>query len=146
MGAQQEVEDEARAWHGEWGLGLEMEKEVWPEDMGIPPPELLVDALIDAANTFPDDTGLGWDKTHPKALTRLSRELLLLLVQILMRCEAEGQWPDSVALILIALLPKPDGGYRPIGLVPLLPRVWMRARKDLVSQWEAKCHRAYLYA
>ena len=32
------------------GQGLEQEKEVWSEDMGVPPPELLADALIDAAN------------------------------------------------------------------------------------------------
>ena len=38
--------------------------------------------------------------------------------------------------MLIALLPKPDGGLRPIGLIPLLPRVWARARRDIVTEWE----------
>ena len=145
-GAQQEVEDQARDWHLQWGKGLELTPVRWPDDMGTPPPELVVDALLEAARTFPDETGLGWDRTHPKAIGRLSKELLILFVHILMRCEAEGEWPESIALILIALLPKPDGGYRPTGLVPLLPRLWMRARKGIASQWEARPHRSYLYA
>ena len=44
------------------------------------------------------------------------------------------------------LLPKPDGGFRPIGLIPFLPRVWSRCRRQVCKEWEASCNRPYLYA
>ena len=39
---------------------------------------------------------------------------------------------------VIALLPKPDGGRRPIGLFPAVIRVWMRARSAILRDWERK--------
>ena len=48
--------------------------------------------------------------------------------------------------VVIALLPTPDGGFRPIGLIPLLPRVWMRVRRIVARQGEASCQRKYLFA
>ena len=51
-----------------------------------------------------------------------------------------------VALVLIALLPKLEGGFRPIGLVPFLPQPWMRARRRMANAWEETQQRHYLYA
>ena len=53
---------------------------------------------------------------------------------------------NITALVVIVLLPKPDGGYRPIGLLPLLPRVWMRARRAEALEWERCNDRPDLYA
>ena len=50
-----------------------------------------------------------------------------------------------MALVIIVLLPKPDGGFRPIGLLPFLPRLWMRARRHIIVEWERLNHRPYLY-
>jgi len=79
-------------------------------------------------------------------VARISTALLTLLIQILTMCELTGRWPNAVALVLIALLPKTDGGFRPIGLIPFLPRLWMRVRRRIASIWEAANHRPYLYA
>ena len=49
-------------------------------------------------------------------------------------------------VVLIALLEKSDGGFRPIGLLPTKPRLWMRTRRILAKQWEAKHKRPWLYA
>ena len=49
-------------------------------------------------------------------------------------------------MALIVLLPKPDGGRRPIGLLPTVIRVWMRAYSPLAREWEAEHHRDCLYA
>ena len=38
----------------------------------------------------------------------------------------------------MVLLPKPDGGHRPIGLLPTVIRVWMRARAEHAIDWEAR--------
>ena len=36
----------------------------------------------------------------------------------------------------MVFLPKPDGGQRPIGLMPLLARVWSRVRQKVCAAWE----------
>eukprot|EP00969_Alexandrium_andersonii_P080223 3535368-Alexandrium_andersonii.AAC.1 len=71
-----------------------------------------------AALTFPAGTGLGWDKCHPRAILRCSEAALLALIRLLVCCERLGAWPQSIGCIIIVLLPKPDGGRRPIGLLP----------------------------
>ena len=47
--------------------------------------------------------------------------------------------------MIIALLPKPCGGRRPIGLLPLLPRVRSRTRRSIAAKWEQANARFYLY-
>ena len=49
-------------------------------------------------------------------------------------------------LVIIVLLAKADGGYRTIGLIPALPRIWMRARRSAAKHWEDAQARVYLYA
>ena len=70
---------------------------------------ILVDALLEAVNTFPKETGLGWDRLHPRTLNRLSHGLLLWICAVLHQAEITGKWPEAAELVLIALLPKSDG-------------------------------------
>ena len=49
-------------------------------------------------------------------------------------------------MVIVVLLAKADGGYRPIGLIPALPRIWMRVRRSAAKQWEDMQARDYLYA
>ena len=72
--------------------------------------------------------------------------MLMALLRLLFVCECQGRWPLAVALVIIALLPKPEGGRRPIGLFPLLPRIWMRIRREVATEWERLHDRPYLYA
>ncbi len=113
--------------------------------MGDAPPDLWLGAVLEVAMTFPVDTGLGWDGIHPRCLNRLSKELLAWLVLILKRSEKSGRRQEAVELIIIVLLPKPDGGFRPIGLHALLPRLWMKTRRAVCIKWERCQHRPYLY-
>jgi len=83
---------------------------------------------------------------HPKSLLRCSDALLLRLVAIMMAAERLGAWPSTIGVIMIILLPKPDGGLRPIGLFPSLIRIWMRARLDVARKWQSVHERAFLYA
>ena len=96
--------------------------------------------------TFPCGTGLGWDALHPRALTRLPPGILQAIMQLLALCEAAGRWPSVVQLVIIVLLVKADGGFRPIGLIPALPRIWMRVRRIAAKEWEATQARPYLFA
>ena len=149
LSMQQSAEADASTWSAEWGVGSQREEPDWSLFDGSvlsPPPPLLMIAFIKALATFPNGSGLGWDAMHPKALLRLSIRVLEAVLVLLAMCEAEGRWPNIIELAIIALLLKPDGGYRPIGLLPGLARIWSRARRDAALTWEAANARPYLYA
>ena len=116
--AQQEADQQADMWHHHWGKGQCIQDVQWPDDMGEELLDIIDDCLCEAACTFPDEIGLGWDRWHPKVVCRLSLQLRQLLIMILLECERTGCWSAGVGLVLIALLEKSEGGFRPIGLLP----------------------------
>ena len=59
--------------------------------------------------------------------------------------EEEGRWPDDINPVVIVLLAKADGGYRPIGLFPTLVRLWMRIRTATARTWERTVDSPELY-
>ena len=76
--AQAEVNDQAAIWKEVWGGELaDKSNPTWPDDLGTIPPMNIVQALLAAANTLPRETGLGWDRLHPRVLNRLSHGTLL---------------------------------------------------------------------
>ena len=74
--------------------------------------------------------------------------MLNVILRLLFVCECRGIWPDFVSLVIVVLITKSDGGLRPIGLLPFLPRVWMRLRYDVIRRWESSSDmsRSYVYA
>ena len=44
--------------------------------------------------------------------------------------------PSQMMYTIIALIGKPDGGERPIGLLSLLYRIYMKLHRIEVTQWE----------
>jgi hypothetical protein len=76
-----------------------------------------------ACAAFPCGVGLGWDKRNPRAFLRLSHEALAALLRVLVLAEIIGAWPSCIGCLLVVLLPKPDGGLRPIGLLPTIVRI-----------------------
>eukprot|EP00959_Pyramimonas_sp_CCMP1952_P036262 758744-Pyramimonas_sp.AAC.1 len=51
------------------------------------------------------------------------------------------RWEDNpedtdMLLTIIVFLAKPQGGVRPIGLLPLFGRIWSRLRHSEVAKWE----------
>ncbi len=146
LNAQQAVEVEANGWAVEWAEGQPVLAPLWPVDLLEPLPRPTVQMLRAAMRSFPAGTGLGWDAVHPRAYLRLSDSVLEALIDIFMRAEATGRWPAGIGLVVVALLPKGDGGFRPIGLFPSLIRIWMRMRRDLAQKWEREHARDYFYA
>ena len=147
VSAQAEANDQVEAWSVQWGSKNERPEEIiWPSDMGPPPIKLMVEAICQAAMTFPVDIGLGWDGIHPRAICRLSQTTLEWLAEVLYHCETTGEWPRPIGVVVIALLPKSDGGLRPIGLIPFLVRFWTRARRAVAMKWEKENQHPFLYA
>ena len=97
---------------------------VWPDDLGPTPAPLLIEHLRTALFSFPEQLGLGWDKIHPRAIARLDDLVLEAILRLMMACEQKGEWPSKSGLVIIVLLPKPAGGWRPIGLLAWLPKKW----------------------
>ena len=60
--------------------------------------------------------------------------------------EELGVWPKQLQATLIALIPKPKGGKRPIGLQTSLVRLWERTRVMEVRAWREKKIREYNWA
>ena len=67
----------------------------------------------------------------------MSSDGLDILASILNYAEAIGQFPKQIGNLMVVLLAKTDGGTRPIGLFHSIARVWAKARKALVAEWEA---------
>ena len=144
LSEQAAVELEANSWASLWNEGR-------PGCRGEPivdptiPDALRVHEFRKAALTFPTHTGRGADNIAPRAIARLSDALLSCLCWILHLVEVQGTWPEVVKLVLIVLLPKRDGGRRPIGLLPTIVRIWMRARACIARRWEAQCSMPAFY-
>ena len=144
LGQQAEAEQQADEWAEHWGEGHSFDE--WAvsraaamlqrghgenrrqhnddeQDDGQQMEPITVDELDKAASSFPDAAGLGWDAIHPKALLRLPHGLKKRFVDILNCAEKEGRWPKDASEVVVNLLIKPVGGYRPINLFPMMERI-----------------------
>ena len=60
--------------------------------------------------------------------------------------EAFGNWAEPISVFSFFLLAKASGGFRTIGLLPDLYRVWAKLRMALVHEWYAKVPRQFFAA
>ena len=120
------VDEEAKEWASLWQESAEYDYPVFHEPPALQ--TLMPNAIVVASSSFPVGTGLGVDNIAPRAMSRLSQQAILALVALFNAFEDKGDWCDVLNLVLIVLLPKSAGGFRPIGLFPTVIRIWMRAR------------------
>eukprot|EP00974_Lingulodinium_polyedra_P092128 8927735-Lingulodinium_polyedra.AAC.1 len=52
--------------------------------------------------------------------------------------ELVGAFPAQLAWVVMALLSKATGGYRPIGIFPMLYRLYGRLRLPIFRAWECR--------
>ena len=117
----------------------------WPPSLGLSMRQLTVDDVRIACRTFPTGVGLGWDKCHPRAIARCSDAVISQLVALFHEAERVGRWPTRIGGTVVMLIPKSDGGRRPIGLMPTLIRIWMKCRLPEARRWSAANERCYFY-
>ncbi len=116
------------------------------EDADSELPMLEVAALREAAGSFRTGTSMTYDGFHPRQLASLGDEALLTLAIIFAAVERSAVWPRQVSMIVAALLPKPSGGYRPIGMAPAIYRLWAKARRAEADAWERRHPRPFFSA
>ena len=68
------------------------------------------------------------------------------MASVLNAVERGAPWPTAQATILFYLMQKAAGGYRSLGLIPELARVWETIRIPYAKRWEAANQRAYDWA
>jgi len=144
LSGQADVDREGEGWADLWLEGGTYQAMCCPDVADALDP-LWPDALRRSAMSFPIGTGKGADNVAPRAFARLSDDALRALAAILRCAELVGGWPRLFLLVLIVLLPKSDGGRRPIGLFVATIRIWARARADVARRWEAANARRTIY-
>jgi ribonuclease HI len=155
LGLQQVLEADLEAWRLIW-LRFETSasapwrnlSEGWEEELTWAAPLPVIDGaqILEAAKKFKTKTGLGSDSLCPIWVTWLSAPLLDAIACLLMNLERLGIWPQQVQQILVALIPKADGGRRPIGLLPTIVRIWEKVRRPIMSSWRCSTERSYNWA
>ena len=86
------------------------------------------------------------DNFNPKVLATSSWSAQQAVAGLLNRVESDLAWPAQIALIVYFLLPKPDGGDRPIGIMAGMVRLWERARLPIMKKWLTTVVRRYGFA
>lgn len=97
---------------------------------------LTLPMLKAAIGRTPAGTGLGVDRLSPCYLKALPQQGLQGLLGCLASMEASMALPDRAMLNMVALLDKPAGGDRPISLMAMPYRVWLRMRRYQVAAWD----------
>ena len=92
--------------------------------------------IFNACKGFPTSTGLGWDNFHLKLAKYLDAGFVERMAQIFSSWE-QNPVCENMWVTICVFIPKPDGGTRPIGLLPFWARIWSRCRSPYVKQWEA---------
>ena len=139
----------AGEWHQLWDVhsGADEEPIDWEELVqGVEVPLPTLEQLRQVGSSFGQYTAIGRDCLHPKQIVSCSDgclEACLALWALMFRL---GRVPSNLALLVIALLPKPTGGTRPIGIFPSSIRMMARwTRWSVSSVWEASHPRSYWF-
>ena len=100
-------------------------------------PQLTWDKVREVRKEFPAKTAVGVDGWSPKQLAQLPEGAGQALTMHLIALERSAVIPAAQAEAWIVLLDKPDGGDRPIALLPFLYRVLLRCWRREVDTWNA---------
>ena len=109
-------------------------------------PPITAEDILKAARTFKAETSIGCDNFSPRSIADLSPQLRSCIADFLNVAEQEGRWPEQIATAIVHLIPKADGGRRPIGVLPTIVRIWERVRKPIVQVWLRQNARQYDWA
>ena len=134
---------EAQAWGELWGATKDTP--ILNDAFIIPGPPITPSQLRAASRRFRRTTAQSLDGFHPSHYQHISDEGLQAIADLLSAIEARGVWPRQLRFVQIVLIPKPKGGFRPIGLMSSLYRLWGALRRPVLGAWEAT-HKLPIFA
>ena len=88
-----------------------------------------------AAKSYPDKKVKGIDAWSTRFLATIPHHLRQGFVSLLNSVQLQMFWPIQMLLNLMSLIPKPQGGQRPIAKTPMLYRIWSIIRATIVKHW-----------
>lgn len=138
------LEEELVPWEVLWAVKEAPAAIAWPPIE--PLPDLAADELTEAAGRFKRRTGLGTDTFHPRRVKLLTPALQRRLASLITGMERSADIPAFLWHLLMLLIPKDDGGQRPIGLLTAPLRLWAKARRKHVWRWEREHARDYFWS
>ncbi len=137
--AQDKVNCDRGAWEAIWGRLTGIATAPW-RDCSLADEDLLAapepKEMRDAARKFKENTGIGCDSFRPAWFAWASDDVLGMLGKVMVGAERVGRWPETLAVLMMHLIPKAAGGTRPIALLASVLRLWEKVRAPTVSGWE----------
>jgi hypothetical protein len=129
-----QLKNQEEVWHGWRQTDKELPQGDVSDLQGDMDTCLTADRLRNAARSFKKGTAQidGWKPCHIGELTDGTLALLGRLLQV---AEAVGQYPKAGQYVMTTLIPKPDGGLRPINLFPAVFRLHSRCRSGILKAW-----------
>ncbi len=109
-------------------------------------PRVEGEAIKRAAKAFKASTSSTYDGFHVRHFGIVCNGAREAAARILDAVEECGLWPTQVALAITPMIPKPKGGFRVIGAMPALYRVWAKTRREAAVEWERDHQRGYYAA
>ena len=131
------LDEQVQKWQTLWACSTAAPPTQWPQ---TPVVRISSESIRTAAALFPAATS-AHEGMSPCHISLLSVDALDALAKIYLIWEVMGDVGPTMRDMITVLLPKPKGGYRPIGLFRALYRVWGRVRANDVRTWvkDAMC-------
>ena len=76
------------------------------------------------------------DNTSGADLKELPEEAFNDLGLVYDKVAEEGEWPMNGSFVPVSLIPKPDGGDRPIGITPIMVALFFKSLTGFVLTWD----------
>ena len=94
------------------------------------------DRLQHLSALYADTSATSLDGFHMRHPSMISRQGAVALSYIIALIELLGKFPSQIEWFVMALLAKLTGGFRPIGIFPMMYRLYGRIRLPIVQAWE----------
>ena len=136
---------QVKFWINIWTEGGKLKKFEWPKEQECNEEmrPITAEDVRSASSHFSTRTSGSPDGWHPRHYSLLGVKSREELAKILNMIENKGELPSQAEVILTVLLAKPQGGFRPIAILPSIYRLWMKSRRPYCEQWERDWHRPF---
>ncbi len=137
-------DEQRRKYASRWRSADAPQRYEWEDRVALP--RLSADEVRQASLGHKLTTAETFDGVHPRHFALLDDAGLAAAAALLEASELLGDMPRQLQLATMPLIGKPKGGFRGIGVLPGLYRVWGRARRKEAEEWERRHKRSYFSA
>ncbi len=124
-----------------WKPTAEPRRINWPTREALP--RLTAEDIRSASETFSWGTAHTYDGIHPRHASLLCEGGRGAIGALCEAMELLGALPSQLRLVTMPLIEKPSGGFRAIGLMTMVYRIWAKARRPYADRWEESHRRPY---